>query len=157
MKIKTSLVKDLLIMIFSIIVLTGCNQEKLNPSPQTISESLTMTYHTGPSISRDDYIEVYFENPTKYCIKFPKDYGIRIFSDEKNSTEIENNTIYFGSNPRVLGPKGSIGSIRSVVFSPDLSNELINKPTKFYAVITGHICKDNSIIISKRIPFLVNP
>ncbi len=157
MKIKPSLIKDLLLMIFSIVVLIGCTQIKRNPSPLKISNSLTVSYQTGPTISKDEYIEVYIENPMKYCITFPPDYGIRIFYDEINPIEVENKTIYIDTIPRTLGPKESIDSIRSVIFSPDLSKEFIDKPTKFYAEITGHICKDNSITISKKIPFLVNP
>ena len=162
-KIETKMRKKYLgffriIILIPLIILIGCNRSTLFPKYDEISDSLLVTYQTGPEIHINGYIEAIVDNITSYCIVFPTNYGIRLFFEGTNGVEeIQDTTTYIGNRPNYLKPIGDIESGFYIVFSPNVSNFQISKPTEFFAEITGHLCDDNSVIIKKKIPFVMVP
>ncbi len=144
------------VSIFFLVILVGCNKD--TPSPEEVSNSIILTYQTGPAIHIYGNVDSTLDNPTNQCIVFPTDYNLKIYKDSTiETTEIKNTTAYIGARPYYLRPVGEIESTLFVTFSPDLTGSTISEPTSFYAEITGHLCNDESVIIKKRIPFIVIP
>ena len=147
-----------LIVSILIILLVGCSKPTPTPTPEEISDSLVIKYQTGPEIQTYGYVEALVKNTTFYCIIFPTDLGIKLFVDQDGSvSEIHNYTKYIGDQPRYLKQIGDIDEFISVGFDPDVLNLTITEQTKFYAEITGYLCDDASVVIKKKIPFVVVP
>lgn len=146
------------LMAVVILLLTGCNNSNTTLTPNEISDSLEISYQVGPEIQIYSYVQALVKNPTTYCIVFPLDYGMKIYSEENgNNVEIKNRTVYIGDKPNYLKAISDIESFVLVVISPDTSQLIINQPINFYAEITGHLCDDESVVIKKQIPFVVVP
>ena len=153
---KTNLLCCLILSVV-IAILSGCNKPSQNSLPQDIADSLLIEYQSGPEIPVYGHIEALLNNPTSFCIVFPPDLGIRLFLEQEGSiTEIHNFTKYIGDQSRYLEPAGHQDFI-SVGFDPDISDLGVLEATEFYAEITGHLCDDDSVVIIKRIPFVIVP
>jgi hypothetical protein len=157
MEMKIELVSFKCIFLIAL-VLTGCTKLSSTPTPEDISNSLTITYRTGPIISQNDYVGVQIQNGSDFCIIFPYDYGTKIYLEkEDDAIEVANSTTYIGRDSIELGPVGDITSSRNIMFSPDMAILQISDLSSFYAEITGHLCDDESVVIKKKIPFVVVP
>lgn len=145
-----------LIAIVMAISIVGCS--KTNEQPIDIVNSIQIDYETGPKINTNQYLTVWLVNHSQSCVLFPADYGIRIYTETENGyVEFPNLVRYIGTQPRKLQPNGEVYSERSVDLRPDLAGFTISKPTSFFATITGHLCNDETIIIEKRVEFIVSP
>lgn len=148
----------LLLMAILLISITGCGKVTPTYSPEELSNSLVITYYEGPEIQIDGHIQALLRNTSKYCIVFPIDLGIKLYMVKKgNITEINNYTAYVGDHKRYLNPKGDLNDFISVSFDPDVSRKTVTDSLKFYAEITGHLCDDDSVVVKKKIPFIVTP
>jgi hypothetical protein len=144
------------IMIGSMQLLTGC--KKTGSTTEEISNLLSIEYQQGPKIQINDVITALVWNNSSECMIFPLNYGIEIYTYiNGEKLEIDNKAVYKGNDSRILKKKGDIDSFIFVGFSPDLSTFEISKSTEFTAEISGHLCDDDSIIITKKIPFVVYP
>src|SRR3990170_4176891 len=84
-------------------------------------------------------------NLSEYKIKFPGDYGVRIFRyDEDNDTwiAIENGAIYFPPGNTQVSPKGpDLPGVIGVGLWPILQNE--SQPIDIRVVVVGSVERDN--------------
>jgi len=143
-------------VIILIVFLAGCS--KPTPTPEEIADTLEVKFSERPEIQIYGHVQGIIRNTTSYCFVFPPDLGIKLFEDHVgNLSEIGNYTKYVGKDPIYLMPIGDINEFISISFDPDVSSLTISEPTNFYAEITGHLCNDESIIIKKKIPFVVMP
>ena len=139
-----------------VIFLVGCS--KPTTTPEEFADSLEVKFSEGPEIQIYGHVQGIIRNTTSYCFVFPPDLGIKLFEDHAgNLLEIGNYTKYIGKDTIHLMPIGDINDFISISFDPDVSGLVISEPTNFYAEITGHLCDDDSLVIKKRIPFIVVP
>ena len=142
--------------IILIIFLVGCS--KPTPTPEELADNLEVQFSEGPEIQIYGHVQGIIRNTTSYCFVFPPDLGIKLFEDHAgNLFEIGNYTKYIGKDPIYLMPIGDINDFISISFDPDVTSLAISEQTSFYAEITGHLCDDDSVIITKKIPFVIVP
>jgi hypothetical protein len=140
------------------LLIVGCIKVTPTPTPDEISNLLIIKYHEGPEIQLNGHIQAVIRNTTNYCIVFPVDLGIKLFVNQDGKlSEINNYTKYIGNQNQYLNPAGEKNDLISVSLDPDTSGLLITDSMMFYAEITGHLCDDESVIIKKKIPFIIVP
>lgn len=152
--------KILSIAILAIMLLTSCGA----PDPQEIADSLLIYFNSGAfqkgnQIKAGSGLSVSVINRSGYCLIFPYDYGVKKIYLQRNGEELEiSNTvdyIFLEDAPTV--DKIDIDSSGSVLLAPDLTNIVIDAPQEFRATITGHLCDDETVEITKDIIFFVVP
>lgn len=147
---------------FLVFLLSGCNTpETQNISDEDISNLLDITYIKGPEIIKGEYVAVTLENKSDYCLSFPSDYGIRIFG-EMNGELIEIDDLMetigeYKETPEIVDYKYGLFTTMSIIFVPDTQKLALLEPTDFYAIISGTLCEDDSVSITKKILFTVLP
>ncbi len=140
-----------------VVLLSGCSGS-YESQIENIPDSIEVTYETGPEISSNQNLMFWIKNQTNFCISFPRGYGIRNYAEKSDGwTEVPNLGNFLGNEPRLLKPKGDFFSEDSVVVRPDISNLGLTEPTNFYVTISGHLCDDETVLIEKKIPFVVIP
>ncbi len=152
--------KILLIAILAIMLLASCGA----PDPQEIADSLIVYYPSNSIFQRENQVmvgwglEAWITNESEYCIVFPYDYGVKIYlKDEKAETEVANTVTYANYQDVRLAQRGDSGSRRIIPVLPDLTNIIIDVPQEFRATITGYLCDDETVEITKEIIFFVVP
>ena len=144
----------IVIMTLAIISCSNSSEEK----NANIADSIEVSYQTGPQIGVHQDLTIWIKNQTDFCISFPPDYGIKIFSETNNGwKEVSNLVNYLGTEPRLLQPKEDSSSEDSVFARPDVTSLGLVKPTNFYVSISGNLCDDKTVLIEKKIPFVVVP
>ena len=114
--------------------------EEMNTKIKFWKLKRTETYKIG------DSVHLTLENLSEYKIKFPGDFGVRIFRyDEDNDTwiEIKNGMIYIppGSTTQV-SPKGpDLPGVIGIGLWPILQNE--GQPIDIRVVVVGSVERDN--------------
>ena len=147
---------------FLVVVLSGCSTPETQIiSDEDVSNLLEITYIKGPEIIKGEYIAVTLENKSDYCISFPSDYGIRIFG-EMNGELIKIDDLMetvgeYKETPEIVDHKYGLFTTMSIIFVPDTQKLVLLEPTDFYAIISGTLCEDDSVFISKKILFTVLP
>jgi len=113
--------------------------EEMNTKIEFWKLKPTETYKIG------DSVDLTLENLSEYKIKFPGDYGVRIFRyDEDNDTwiAIENGAIYFPPGNTQVSPKGpDLPGVIGVGLWPILQNE--SQPIDIRVVVVGSVERDN--------------
>ncbi len=152
----TKIFKQLTLFLFCCFILYGCTENAI--SPDDISKGLMIDYVKGNEIKTSGYILVNITNTSSECISFPIDFGLQLYVIENGVlTNIKNKTTYTGDSPYIVNPNGDYVSEILIIFSPDLSMFSIKEETNFVAIIKGQLCDDESVIITKEIPFIVMP
>jgi hypothetical protein len=143
------------VVLFLSVFLLGCSKQAIQP--EVISESIKISYlDTGPIAGNP--VDALLTNTSEYCIKFNLQDDIKVFAKQKEQwVEIPNLVEYLGDPTMILMPKGDLSSEGTVILGPDIDTLVINAPTDAYALLTGHLCDDDTIQIQKRIPFTINP
>lgn len=148
------------IVILAIVLLASCGV----PDPQEIADSLLIYYPSDSIFQRENQVmvgwglEARVVNRSDYCVFFPYDYGIKIYLKAGEiETEIENTVTYLNPEDVRLVEKNNVGSQGAIVLRPDLTNIVIDAPQEFRATITGHLCDDETVEITKEIIFFVVP
>ena len=145
-----------LTVIFLIFIITGFGCK--GDSPESISDSIDLTYQTGPNIFPNDFVEIRITNQTNFCIVFPVDFDIKVYlKQSENWLQVSNLVTDIGDRPVILEPKGEMFSVAIVLIKPDISNITIKEPIESYGLITGHLCDNENIVIEKKLPFLITP
>jgi hypothetical protein len=143
-------------VVFSIF-LSACS-DSYESQIENISDFIDVTYETGPQIGQHEILTVWIENQTDFCISFPLGYGIRNFVETSDGwKEVPNLGKFVGTEPRLLKPKNDFFSEDTVNVRPDISGLGLTKPTNFYVTISGQLCDDESVLIEKKIPYMVVP
>ncbi len=138
------------------IFLLGCGQEAKDPNQ--IAKSIEIIYDNSPEIPLGVQINIWVKNHSTYCVEFPLDDGLLLYAYEKDAwSEIPNSVEFIGKSTIILIPKDRLLSENRVYLHPDISSLSMDKPTKFYALLTGYLCDDHNIQIQKEIPFTLVP
>ena len=148
------------ITVLAIMLLTSCGV----PDSQEIADSLLIYYYDGIFQQENQVkagwgLEARVMNRSDYCVIFPYDYGIKIYFRKAGGEDVEvSNTVnytFLENAPMVERIDG--GSQGSIMLAPDLTNITVNAPREFRATITGHLCDDETVEITKEIIFFVVP
>jgi len=143
-----------LILIFFI---SGCNPDSKH-LPDDLANSLIVTYRNGSEIQSGETLEVLIENKTKYCLDFTPYYNIEINVDINGTlTLVKNNIIVSGNKPNILMPVGDPASGGFISVNPEMIIYNISKPIDASFQISGHLCDDENLLITKSIPFTILP
>jgi hypothetical protein len=138
-------------------ILSGCSNSS-ESRVENIANGIDVSYETGPQISQGQNLIFWIKNQTDFCVSFPPDYGIKVFSETSNGwEEVPNLVNYVGTEPRLLQPKDNFFSEDSIFARPDLSGLGLVKPANFYVSISGNLCDDKTVLIEKKISFIVVP
>lgn len=147
------------VVLFLITAISSCKDQNNEDIKKQIESSVEINYWDGPNvIESDNGILVSIENQSQYCIEFPVDFNLRIFTKNNDTwVEISDTAESFGGKLGVvtLYPKGDFRNSTIVGSSPDLSD--ITLPADFYASIEGNICGNEDVIVEKDIPFRIFP
>ncbi len=139
-----------------IILLSGCLKQ--SDAPTMIANSIEITYSPSPEMKVGYQMEVLLKNTTKYCVQFPLVDGLEIYANQNGAwVKVPNLVTILGDENLYLESKDKPLSRRSIDIQPDISSLEIQNPTSFRALLTGHLCDDESIKIEKEIPFTVVP
>ena len=145
------------ILLFFIMILYSCSSSPKS-QVENIADGIEVSYETGPKIGQNQILTFCIENQTQFCFSFPRGYGIKIFSKTSNGwIEVPNRGKFLGTEPRLLKPKEDFFSEDSVDVFPDISGLGLVQPTDFYVSISGSLCEDETVVIEKKIPFVVAP
>jgi hypothetical protein len=137
-------------------ILSSCSHA--SEQPVVISDSIDVEYQPDQQIGINEDLTIWITNQSKYCIEFPIDIGIRIVAKQTGDwIEVPNLVTYSGNIPIQLKPKGDVFSKKAVIVWPDVTGLSLVDPTDFLAIITGHLCDDESTVVEKKIPFIVIP
>jgi hypothetical protein len=140
-----------LLIIFSMCACTSTQGQ--NPA-----DAIEITYETGPEIHKTDDLEFWAKNTSTNCVVFPYDYGIKIFREVDGIwVETPNLTEYFPRQDKYLREAKNVFSEELLILMPDLSKIQLQGPTNFRAVLNGHLCNDENVVIEKIVPFTVIP
>jgi hypothetical protein len=145
------------------LALYGCSsvQNSNLTLSDNIANAIKVTYQTGPQIQTNEALNFLITNTSKNCIAYPIDFGLQIIMEQNGKWITVVNTVTYqaqtGQNEVLLNPVGSLFTQKIVGAQPDLSNITLTGPTNFQAIITGHLCNDKSVVIEKRVPFIVSP
>jgi hypothetical protein len=152
-----SLIKLTIKFVVFSIFLNACSNS-YEKQIENIPDSIEVTYETGPEIGQNEILTVWIKNQTDFCISFPRGYGIRNFVETSDGwKEVPNLGKFIGTEPRLLKPRNDFFSEDSIDVRPDLSGLGLTKPTNFYVTISGHLCDDETVLVEKKIPFVVVP
>lgn len=144
------------LIIIAIISISSCSE--LSGQSTEIADFIEISYQTGPEIEVNQDLTVWLKNNSKYCISFPVDFGLKVFVEKDNGWfEIQNLGTFLGDQPILLKPKGDIFSENVIDVRPDVSNLSLNKSTNFYALLSGHLCEDETKVVEKKIEFVIVP
>jgi hypothetical protein len=159
--------KRILCLLLKILVLvSGCSTIHNIQDPQETAtietyqwgDLLEITFLRGPEIHTSEYVSFWIKNLSEYCMVFPYDFGTKIWiKSDSGWEEIDNIMHYSPEEDRLLDPSGSLFSNMDGSIAPDLTNYPINAKTEFKALLTGHFCDDESIVVEKEILFTVSP
>lgn len=150
-------IKQILALFVFVILFNGCT-DSIKSESGIIADDITVSYETSAQITPNEDLVFWIKNQTDFCIVFPPDYGIKIFSETSNGwKQVSNLVNYLGTEPRLLQPKEDFSSEDSVFARPDVTGLVLVKPTNFYVSISGNLCDDNTVLIEKKIPFTVTP
>ncbi len=146
------------ILLFAIIsaLLIGCASQ----SPETIASEIQVSFPVSQEISKSAGTgwDIELTNESKYCVIFPLVSGMKIYTERDGSRiEVENLLKIMGDENLVINPNGQIFSSRFVGIVPDLSEIAVTEPIQFFISLSGYLCNDESVKISKIIPFTVIP
>ncbi len=148
------------IAILAIVLLASCGA----PDPQEVEDSIVIFYsddgifQQGNQVKAGWGLEARVVNRSDYCVFFPYDYGIKIYLKAGEiETEIANTVTYLNPEDVRLVEKNNVGSQGAIVLRPDIANIAIDAPQEFRATITGHLCDDQTVEITKEIIFFVVP
>ena len=149
--------KRLLIYFLALsILLIGCGQKA--KSPDQIAESIEVIYDNSSEIPLGTRISIWVKNTSAYCVEFPLADGLSLYAYEKDVwIEIPNSVKFIGKQTITLIPNDIMSSEDQVALHPDISSLSMDKPTKFYALLTGYLCDDTTVKIQKEIPFTLIP
>ena len=138
------------------ILLSSCARQI--EQPDAIAGSIEIVYVTSSEMTVGDQMEVSLQNKTKYCIQFPLVDGLNIYAEQDGKwVESRNLVTILGDQNWVLRPKDELLSERSVYIQPDIAHLEIHAPTRFYALLQGYLCDDESVKVQKEIPFTMIP
>ena len=70
------------ILLFFIMILYSCSSSPKS-QVENIADGIEVSYETGPKIGQNQILTFWIENQTQFCLSFPRDYGIKIFSKTK--------------------------------------------------------------------------
>jgi hypothetical protein len=149
--------KHLLIYFLTLpILLIGCGQKA--KGPDQIAKSIEVIYDNSSEITLGTRISIWVKNTSAYCVEFPLSDGLSLYAYEKDAwIEIPNLVEFIGKQTITLMPNDILLSENQVVLNPDISSLSMDKPTKFYALLTGYLCDDKTVEIKKEIPFTLIP
>ncbi|MGB8213993.1 MAG: hypothetical protein WCE68_10590 [Anaerolineales bacterium] len=146
------------------LVICGCSSGQNRNSASShdsIADAIKITYRKGTEVQIADPLYFSITNTSTDCISYPIDYGLKIIMEQNDKWAAVADTVVYqsqpGQNEVLLDPEGGVFSERVVVAEPDLTNITLAGPTNFQAIITGHLCNDKSVVIEKRVPFVVTP
>ncbi len=140
------------------LMLLGCTRSPIQQPEEDISDSLTITYLTGPNIKNGQTLSLLIENQTDYCFDFSPDYNIVINIAINGSwVKIPNNITISGNKADILMPASDPGAGDFLDALPDLSKHNISSSTEAYITISGHLCDDENFVVEKKIPFSITP
>jgi hypothetical protein len=147
--------KNFHVVVLLSVLLLSCSKQTIEP--EVISESIKITYQdTGPIAGNP--VDALLTNTSKYCIKFDLLNGVKLFAKQKEKwVEIPNLVEFIGTSTITLMPEGNLSSEASVIIGPDTTTLIITTPIDAYALLTGHLCDDETIQIQKKIPFTIDP
>ena len=138
------------------VLLLGCASK----NPEEIASKIQVDFPVSQEISKASGTgwDVELTNESNYCVIFPLVTGMTIYTElGGKQLEVENMVNIIGSENLYLNPRGEIFSKMSVGILPDISNVTIEKPTQFFARLSGYLCEDENTNIIKTIPFTVTP
>ena len=152
--IRLTFLSAIVILTLAIISCSNSSEQQI----ADIADSIEVSYQTGPQIGVHQDLTIWIKNQTKYCVSFPPDFGIKVFAEiNKNWQEVPNLGTFLGNEPRLLKPKGDIFAETSLDARPDVSDLGLTQSTNFYVSISGHLCDDDTVLVEKKIPFVVVP
>lgn len=146
-------------LILGALLLVSC----YSPDPQEISDSILIYYNNGAfqkgnQITAGSGLSMSILNRSDYCLVFPYDYAIRMYlKKDSEDIEVSNTVEYIFLENAPIFETIEAGSQGSVLIAPDLTNIVVNDPKEFRATITGHLCDDETIEITKEFVFFVVP
>ncbi len=146
----------ILFIIMASVLLLGC----ANDEPEEIISKIQVSYPVSQEISKASGVGIRIEliNESKYCVIFPIVTGMKIYTEQNGSQlEVENLINIIGDQNINLNPKDEIFSLLFVDIVPDLSAITITEPTQFFVSLSGYLCDDKNVEITKIIPFTVIP
>ena len=85
------------------------------------------------------------ENTSHERIAFPFDFRARILVEIGDSWMKIPNLVKYHPSKNVVG------------LQSDFSGIVLQENTDLVVAITGHLCDDDSIVIEKRVPFVIKP
>ncbi len=151
--------KRITLAIISVILLVSianCQSQSSEDIKTQTENSLELRYLVGPNLIAGEILLISIENQSKHCIEFPLDFNIQVYTQINNDwLTVPELGQYFGDGVVTLYPIGDFRNAKWVNVSPDLSG--IELPADFYATIIGHLCNDEGISITKKIPFTIAP
>ena len=146
----------ILFIILASVLLLGC----ANDESEEIISKIQVSYPVSQEISKASGVGIRIEliNESKYCVIFPIVTGMKIYTEQNGSQlEVENLINIIGDQNINLNPKDEIFSLLFVDIVPDLSAITITEPTQFFVSLSGYLCDDKNVEITKIIPFTVIP
>jgi hypothetical protein len=142
--------------LFVVVGTISCSSEQ--DQLTDVSSQLEIDYQMGPEIPLNGEVQTWINNTTNNCISFPPDFGIKVFvKQDEDWLEVPNLVTYANKEPQVLKPKSDLFPTILVSIWPDVSSLNIKMSLDGYALITGHLCEDESHVIEKKIPFVIVP
>jgi hypothetical protein len=116
------------------------------------------SYVIGPEIQNTESLISFIKNTSSSCMVFPYNYGVKIYMERNGSwVDVPNMTDYRSKEDIQLLPAGNMDSDNVVVLRPNLLDVELQAPTNFRAVLNGHLCDDENVLIKKIVPFTVVP
>lgn len=117
-----------------------------------------MRLYTGNKVKAGWALEVLLINTSDACVVFPFNYGVKIYHQEDEKINFIANLVdYTSKNEIFLTPEGELSSQRLIAIEPDLTDFSVAAPQELHATITGHLCDDENVVITKEITFFVVP
>lgn len=138
------------------VLLLGCATK----NPETIAPEIQVAFPVSQEISKTSGTgwDLELTNESNYCVIFPLVSGLKIYTEKGGSRiEVENLLNIIGDENLIVNPKGQIFSSRFVGILPDLSSITVTEPMQFFVSLSGYLCDDEYIKITKVIPFTVVP
>lgn len=137
-------------------LLSGCSHP--SDQPEDISNMIDVEYQPSQKIQNDTTLTILLTNRSDNCIEYPLVTGITLLVKRGGDwVEVLNNMIYSGYLPMKLKPSGDTFSTRSILLWPRITGFSFYEPVNAIAIVSGYLCDDKSVIIEKRIPFVVEP
>lgn len=158
-KLRINLLISLLILMYGCSEGTSTQSIETNiPRTDQGEVKLDVIFLRGPDIHSTENISLILKNLSDKGVNFPYDMGVRIWAQGDDSwIEVNSMVQYRPYEDRILDPFGSFFSEMAVSIRPDLTDYPLVGKTNFKAILAGHLCEDDTIVVEKEISFSISP